>query len=507
MADGVETLLRSISSHAWWTRDAEWNRSWFTGFFTPLVSAGFPLPPLFAYDLRSAAERGDRRRGVAAGRRKHPASWDAFMAWAHALGIGNLSNAQSLRTDRRTEAMQRVAQLISASLIDQVDISGLRGRGGVLDPKRLLDLEGKRISGSGNSDGALQKMWSHVEGVVASGRFYDLVSIAEGLPFQGRKDDDLDTFVPRLLELGSSKTDWMEPSIRGTNPRADNSRMMLTPTGEFAKRDLGGIPSELGRLAPTELVMLREAGAKPRGGKLRSRSVAFRTLFLYRATQGHLLQRYSQSVKPDEMEPIVHVQIDLLDTPEAHRLSDPPHPPIISWYRAVAVELVHTLARLSKSFRWAMTFRLHCSDGVGARQAVFTSSAIAELGASRQRALEVLVAGLPEAFASRRGVRRDAPDTDESDPSEVDLWARIVLGERHRDGGATSIGQPPRAAYERGVRVERIRNGDYGFAASQGCSETHQLHIDLNRRGTSPSSAANEIVSVLLDESEEESHA
>lgn len=253
--------------------------------------------------------------------------------------------------------------------------------------------------------------------------------------------------------------------------------------------------------------MLRESGAGPRGGRLGSRRVAYRTLFLYRAVHGHLLQRYSQSVKPAEMEPVVHVQVDLLDTPESHRLSDPPNAPVISWYRAIAVEVVHTLARLSKPFCWDVTFRVQSGDEPRVASATFPASVLGGLGVSRYRALELLAAGIPEAFASRRGVRRDAYEVEHVEVSEVDLWLRVVLGARDHDGGESFLRQRPLASHERGIRIERLRNGDYGLAVSDAAVDAHLLHLDLSRRSASPIAVAKEVVSELLGESHEESRA
>ncbi len=492
-------------AHAWWARDAEWTRSWFAGFFTPLVARGYLLPPLLAYDLRSAAERGDRRRGSKAGKRNNGPCWDAFMTWAHHVCAGSLSPAQSARSERRTESSLRLAQAISAMLMDRVDISPLRRRGGVLDPRTLLELEARRLDGERARDGVIHNMWTLVDGAVASRRYFELAAISECLPFHGRTGDELDPFLAKLLGVESNRSESKEPPIRGSNPKADNPRVMLTPTGAFAKRDLGGLPSDLGRLAPTELLMLRESGSGPRGGRLGSRRVAYRTLFLHRAVQGQLLQRYSQSVKPAEMEPVVHVQVDLLDSPESHRLSDPPNPPVISWYRAIAVEVVHTLARLSKPFRWDVTFRVQSGEEQRVASATFPASVLGELGISRYRALELLAAGIPEAFASRRGVRRDAYEVEHAGVSEVDLWLRVVLGARDHDGGVSFLRQQPLASHERGIRIERLRNGDYGLAVSDAAVEAHLLHLDLRRRSASPIVVAKEVVSELLGESHEES--
>lgn len=68
-----------------------------------------------------------------------------------------------------------------------------------------------------------------VDGVVASRRYFDLAPISECLPFQGRSGDDLDPFLPKLLGVETNRGEWKEPPIRGTNPRADNPRVMLTP--------------------------------------------------------------------------------------------------------------------------------------------------------------------------------------------------------------------------------------------------------------------------------------
>lgn len=504
MDDAIEANLTRLMAHAWWSREIDWTREWYNGFYAPLLAEGLMLPPLLAYDMRSAAERGDRRRGAAAGKRQNAQCWDAFMIWAHRVCAGSLAAAQAARFDRRTGAALRLARSMATSLMERVDISDLRSRGGEFDPRGLLELEARRLSGDRPAESVMARLWSVVDGAVARHAFFDLVSIAECIPFQGRVGDDLDPFVPKLLGSDPTRKDLQEPPIRGTNPKADNPRVMLTPTGEFAKRDLGGIPGDLARLAPTELLMLRESGSGPKGGKLGARRVAYRTLFLYRAVHGHLLQRFSHSVRPAEMEPVVHLQVDLLDAPEAHRLTDPPNPPSISWYRALAVEVVHSLARLSVPFRWEVSVRLQCSDGPRVGQAIFSGLEMAELGVSRRRALEVLAGGLPEAFASRRGVRRDGWGGNETEVSQPDLWLRVVLGERDQTTGDLLLRDRLRAPHERAVRVERVRNGDYGFAVTENAAEAHLLHVDLSQRSASPALVGSELVSVLLGLGDEE---
>lgn len=498
MNDVIDDSLKVLMAHAWWSRDADWTREWYSGFYAPLVAEGLMLPPLLAYDVRSAAERGDRRRGVAAGKRRNAQCWDAFMIWAHRVCAGSLAAAQAAKPDKRTGAALRLARSMATSLMERVDISGLRRRGGQFDPRGLLELETRQLSGQEASEDAMARLWSVVDAAVARRAFFDLVSIADCLPFQGRVGDDLDPFVPKLLGLDPARWEWQEPPIRGSNPRADNPRVMITPTGEFAKRDLGGIPGDLARLAPTELLMLRESGSGPRGGKLGARRVAYRTLFLYRAVHGHLLQRFSHSIRPAEMEPVVHLQVDLLDAPEAHRLTDPPDPPLISWYRALAVELIHTFARLSVPFRWDLSVRLQWCDGPRVEQVILMGPEVAELGESKHRALEVLASGLPEAFASRRGVRRERWEADEAEVLQADLWLRVVLGERDQMVGDLLLRDRLRAAHERAVRVERVRNGDHGFGATDSAIEAHLLHVDLGRRSASPAMVGNEVVSALL---------
>ena len=61
--DSLHASLRVIAGHGIWLRDAAWTERWFHSFLSPLYAEGLFLPPLFAYDLCSAAAPGERRYG------------------------------------------------------------------------------------------------------------------------------------------------------------------------------------------------------------------------------------------------------------------------------------------------------------------------------------------------------------------------------------------------------------------------------------------------------------
>ncbi len=518
----LESRLKTIADHAWWMRDEKWSRAWWESFFCPLVREGLFLPPLLAYDIRSSADRGEHRRGPASLRRKHSSEWGSFLLWAQRVTLGCLSTKDLASIEARSRSGRRIARLLAANIMDRVDLSGLRENGD-FSPLRCLSAETAWLSGA--EDPVMKEVWALIENFVLtrtvrgmgrgrqegapsedlSGRYSELASIADSIPFVGRTGEDLDLFVPRLLSEPFPSTAFDEPQISGWEPRADNPRVALSPTGEFAQRDTGGVPGELARLAPSELLLLQQANSGAGGdsteGK-RSREDRFRTLFLFRATRRELLQRFSQANRPSLMEPSMLLQVDLFDELELHRLSDPPFPPLISWYRATLVELIHLFSRLAKPFRWTIRFNLNhfCERGRTNRR--LYKPDLEELGQSPESCFSSLVWQMPGLFTNRSCLAREPVKPDDG-PFEADLWLRIVLGDPKRFIGRNEAQDSILTNQEAGARIERLRNGSFGIKCCGSALEAHLIELDFSHEPAPPAVAAWELVGQTLNLVEE----
>jgi hypothetical protein len=250
--------------------------------------------------------------------------------------------------------------------------------------------------------------------------------------------------------------------VRGTAPRADNPRRILWPTGDFAKRDLGQLPDELGRLAPSELVLMQGLGQPDHAAR------PLQTLFLQRLSQGRLLQRYSDHQRHAFMEPAGRFQVELVTRIDDHRLPPPPCLPAVSWYRAVAVQLFHQFACLRLQFRWSMDYVLACSHAGRTSLSVLTEAAALDLAESPESARRILTELNPHAFSSGWPGPGGASPPPAARPQEMDVHIRITLGRSRLE---PSAGPAVRAAVPLAVRAERAENGLWQLiSAPEECS-------------------------------------
>ena len=105
--DPLKSALRVLAGHAIWTRDMAWAQQWYDGFLKPLFAEELYLPPLLAFDLRSAAERGERRHGKFAVARADLSDWKEFMLWMHSVTVERLPLGTAARVEMRNRAPPR----------------------------------------------------------------------------------------------------------------------------------------------------------------------------------------------------------------------------------------------------------------------------------------------------------------------------------------------------------------------------------------------------------------
>jgi hypothetical protein len=508
MDEPATQYLETIADFAIWTQPIQWLEGPYLSFLTKLYAAGLFLPPLLALDVCSAAEQGQRRPGRRAFARGALEDWQAWMRRLNGIIRLPLSHEELLRSSLRTESAFRVASCVARCLMGQVDVSSLR-RSGQFHAVPMLCYEANRLTlanaphqpdaasqhfrrlKDSSEVSVLTRCHEAVAKSVKSRRGHEFLPASQILTASPRAGGEVDPFLIRMLEL-DAEPDIPEPPVRGRVPTADNPREDLSYYGEFARRELGPLPDDPSRLAPTELLLLRQATHGPDDER-----PLYRNLFLLRASQSGLLQRYHRDTRSAQMEPISLLQIDLFDEPEYHRLNDPPHPPVISWYRALAIQLIHQFAYLSAPFSWTNYFRFNVCEGNRVYSAVINAEESEALGISPRWTLEKLVRLCPRAFTGFRvGTPRQL--VEQNSQLDWDVWLRIVLGKGNHAVG-DSLCPQQRGVVESGLRVERQRDGDWGLAQCEVCSEAHRLpirHFDLS--GESPRVAAEGLIKESL---------
>jgi len=465
-----------------------WAQQWFDGFLKPLFAEGLFLPPLLAFDLRSAAERGERQYGKFAVLRADLSNWKEFMLWMHSVTVERLPSGMAARAEMRNASAMRIARRLALNLMGRVDVSAFRV-GDQFDAHSAVVLEAQRLQGDAQVADRFEPVFSVIDEVVRGQRFdneegrkqrfYDLVPFCESHAANDRRTSAVDPFLRKLLLVPDRKhTALSEPPVQGRIFDAHSPRKILAAAGEFARRDLGGLPDNLGRLAPTELLLLHEAFRSDKDQQPAIESDGFRTLFLLRASQSGLLQRFHFDTELAHTKPTVCLQIELADDPNDHRLSDPPRPPLISYYRAVVVHLFHQFARIAEEFQWSLQGVIaHNSSSSRNRVVLESHEEIQELGASTQKAFDTLVLNCPSAFVAARchsDSRRTQPGAQVGD---FDLAIRMVVGRESHDRDDRLQWPRIQTRTERGVRVERRRDGTWGWSSSDDCASAQYLDV------------------------------
>ena len=476
--DPFQSSLRVLAGHAIWTRDMAWAQQWFDGFLKPLFAEGLFLPPLLAFDLRSAAERGERRHGKFAVLRADLSNWKEFMLWMHSITVERLPSGTAARAEMRNASAMRIARRLALNLMGRVDVSAFRV-GDQFDAYSAVIFEVQRLQGDAQAAERFDPVCSIISEAVRVQRFNDLVPFCESHSAYDRRMIAVDPFLQKLLIVPDRKHSALsEPPVQRRIFDAHSPRKILAAAGEFARRDLGGLPDNLGRLAPTELLLLHEAFRSDKDQQPAIESDGFRTLFLLRASQSGLLQRFHFDTELAHTKPTVCLQIELADDPNDHRLSDPPRPPLISYYRAVVVHLFHQFARIAEEFQWSLQGVIaHNSSSSRNRVVLESHDEIQELAASTQKAFDTLVLNCPSAFVAAR-CHSDSGRTQPGAPAgDFDLAIRMVVGRESHD--LDDQLQRPRiqAMNERGVRVERRRDGTWGWSSSDDCASAECLDV------------------------------
>lgn len=476
LIEPLHSALRVLAEHATWTRDPRWLQQWFEEFLNPLYAEGLFVPPLLAFELRSAAERGERRMGKFLASRAYPLKWREFALWIHSLTVVQLSPGAAARKEMRTESALRIARCLALNLMAQVDVSVFR-TDRAFDAKSAVLLEARRLEGDPSAVQQFSAVWSIIDETVRTGRFSDLVPFCRSRSTSQQRTLAIDPFLAKLLKVSEAKRSKVsEPPVQGRILQADSLRKSLAATGEFARRDLGGLPGNLGRLAPTELLLLHEAFGTTAPSRPPTDSNGFRTLFLMRASQSGLLQRFQYDTETANTEPSVCILIELNDDPHDHRLSDATRPPVVSYYRALLVHLFHQFSLIAEEFQWNTRVSLVHNASNSRHQIDLNPAEIQELRESPPQAADYLISNCPTAFVAARFHSPALRVQSTTLTSSFDLIIRIVIGRETPVEQEQQQSHLLRTRKERGMRVECLA-GNWGWASSDDCASASGLAV------------------------------
>ena len=519
MATVVESNLEILAQYAVWTRDAAWLREWYETIFVPACAETSIAAPLAALDICSAMDRGAPREGKRAARRPGYAGWRQFLEEINDRHQPRLVEQRGGSPIKPTIIARRTLRAFNLSLMSREwnvtqDPWPSIGHGSAA---QLLAAEAARLAGTVN-DGMLEQVWAVLDADATGQHLHAYLPPATWLNLKNRTAKTSDPFLFPLLELTAEADDLKPPAIWGSNPQAIHSRRRIGATGEFAKRDLGQLPSDLARLAPTELMFFAEAArtsdAKPKSTTPHQRrrsadgkyadelppisSAALRSLFVMKTSEGRLLQRFSYEADPSTMEPTGMLHVEIADSAEHHILDPKSGAPDITWFRAVAVHLVHQYARFAAKSHWAVASALTYSFSGKRSTGLIPPHYREALAESPNNAFNLLVSANARAFhAGWPGLSEHLPP-ENSHPPEMDYCLRIVLGTPDSALAPTN-GLAVRARQQRGTRIEKAANGRWGLTTTNATAAAQALAVlDLDQTDTDPASVAAIILRAIL---------
>ena len=392
----------------------------------------------------------------------------------------------------------KLARRMSLNLMARADVSSFRTHQ-EFDPASAVVLELQRINGDLQASERLNPIWAVIDDAVKSLTFSELIPFCDSHAVHDRLNGAIDPFLSKLLFVQNPKTSvFRAPPIHGRSVRADSPRKSLAAAGEFARRELGDLPDNLGRLAPTELLLLHESF---RDGGARSviQSDGFRSLFLLRASQSGLLQRFQHDTESAHTEPVVCIQIELVDDPNDHRLSDPSHPPHISYYRAVVVHLFHQWARTANELRWSLQAIFVHNASNSKSRVVLEPREVQDLGESTVKTFDRLSSTCPSAFVAARSQPTSRQIQLPQLAVEFDLAIRIVVGPESDSRDDRLLWNGVQTKDEIGIRTERGPKGEWGFSILDKCGSAPSRRIeDFSCDTDDPAAIASEIIVATL---------
>jgi hypothetical protein len=521
MTSTIEAKLEFLANHAVWTRDAKWLRHWYDSVFVPVCAEGLIPPPLAALDLCSSMDRGMHREGRQASGREGYNEWCDFLGSINASVKVSLSEQRSLNSLRQGALAHQALRAFTLSLMSREWMIAQKywNKSGEVVAQQLLGDEVARLS-NGSTNEMLNQIWAVLDLAAVQKALHNFLPPGVWVSLKNRNIKAVDPFLFPLLGLQAAGEAMRTPAIQGSKPHAIHTRRRLGATGDFAKRDLGQLPSNLARLAPTELMLFAEAAEsaipKPNGkssskreraadGKFAKPSplisaAALRSLFIMKTSEGRLLQRFSHEAEPSVMEPMGMLQVEIADDTESHLLPINSDVPTISWFRAVAVHLIHCFARFAASARWGLCTAFTYSFNHRVSTGLISSNYREVLAESVSNTLDLLVATNPRAFqAGWPGLGEQLPP-ENLHPQEMDYCLRIVLGSPDSWSELPSeLLVRPRQQWS--ARVEKAVNGRWGVAHGNEIATAQALAVlDVDQTEAQPEVVAEIIVNSIFDQ-------
>ncbi len=474
--ENVDSYLEQLSNFAVMKRDKSWNLIWWNEYYIPLFNDFCILPPLISYNIFSASVKGDKRSGKNFRNIKEFDLLGSFFTKI-SKSISEQAILDKDSTDKyRMEIAERFARFISYRLMDIIE-SDIKK----ISKKNILSIFQLQWAvfkeSLNNPDSILPEM----EYIAIKNRNGFLID-----PFFMKYESD-------LFEINKSNK-----KLYGQDLSADSQKVFFSSVGEYAKTDMGQIPELLNRLLPTELLLLYKGfygKSRGRAGALRKQTKA---MFLYKAVNNELWQRYSKRLINSRTRPELILQIDFKDDIENHRLLFPPQAPIVSFYRAMILEFIIKMMHLTKKNNWALDIYIN-HFLLGKTNSYFLERKCFPVSYMDKKSLFLsLVKKIPNLFTFNVDYNANNQIL-ELPQNDYTFWIKLFIGSKEKTNDLIHK-QSFNSMNELGIRVDCLEDYSLGIEFSNIASEANEIDIENYEYCDNPSTAANQIISVLSEQ-------
>lgn len=470
-----ESKLEELSNYSTRKQKNEWTKKWWNDFYIPMLEEGFFLPPLVSYDIFTSCYLNNITSNSGKQFKKLKYNTTNYKNLFDTIRQVALKSIRKTSEEEKEKLSFRLgkffAKQISCRFMDNLDNKDNKINCNIFNAEEILDKEIDTLKEE-NSSLAFKNTW--FKKVIRYRNNSELVSNFELIPFKGRERTFIDPFIGVYIQNDIEKK-LERSNVYGKEKNAENKSMVIGEVGKFAKMDAGKLPEEIDRLSPTDLLLLYK-GINNKTIKRNTLQNVCHKYFLLKASNGELWQKYSSRIANSHTMPSVIVQLDFLDEIDFHRISNPPLPPRVSFYRSLIINLITQLIDTSKKFKWSLNLLIN-HRLFNVTETIFISDEnLSKFGKNRENCLNYLISQLPAIFISGLPVNT-TNITFSNEIVEYSLWARIVLGE-YQSSLLKEKALEIAANDEIGIRVECSANGCVQLRDSYSAIEAEQIFLD-----------------------------
>lgn len=386
--------------------------------FEFLLSMNAPLPPLFVCDLTAALSGKTQSPGREIRSRQYVNEWGE---WIRSLAT-MINNVRHRIPDRKVaqnvqrDSLRRIGRYVSWELVGACDFSVYYDAGSWNAKLMVKDQLDWLRNGTANRIGEASHL---LDEWVGGEKRKSLLPPGIETNLEHACLWKLDPFVRPLLQLATP--DQCVQRLVGRPGKSRSHKMVRSERGAFDRREPGGLPDEIGRLAPHELALLQGSGSAENEGQVDP----WRLWFVVKDSEGALMQRWSKHPERAKMVPHVRLIVEVENEISLHRQLKHRGFPVLSWYRACAIEMLRMLSIAGFERDWRSDAELWVL-GEGHGYAYIASDALNRMAVGHD-ALDLVCAAAPF-FVDWTALQGTEAEQGRQVPDRLNACCRIVFG-------------------------------------------------------------------------------